>query len=130
VEASTTTGNVTQKDVIEDWLEHALSFVDTKKVKPLKVVVDAGNGMAGKIIPELEPYVPFGVTEMYFELDGTFPNHIANPIEPENIKDLIDRVKAEKADVGVAFDGDGDRAVLIDEQGNASERHGHDRHAR
>jgi len=112
-------GSVSEKDVIEEWLQHALSFVDVKKLKPLKVVVDAGNGMAGKIIPELEPYVPFEVTEMFFELDGTFPNHIANPIEPENIKDLIERVKAEKADVGLAFDGDGDRAVLIDEKGNA-----------
>lgn len=113
------TGTVTEKDVTEDWIEHVLSFVDTAKLKPLSVVVDAGNGMAGKIVPELEPYVPFDVTEMYFELDGTFPNHIANPLEPKNLVDVIDRVKAEKADVGVAFDGDGDRAVLIDEKGNA-----------
>lgn len=112
-------GEITQKDVTEQWLEHVLSFVDTKKLKPLKVVIDAGNGMAGKIVPELEPYVPFDVTEMYFELDGTFPNHIANPIEPANIVDLIKRVKSEKADIGVAFDGDGDRAVLIDETGQA-----------
>lgn len=118
-EASSVVGKVEEKDVIEGWLDHALSFVDVSKLKPLKVVVDAGNGMAGKIIPELEPYVPFNITEMYFELDGTFPNHIANPIEPENIKDLIEQVTSEKADVGVAFDGDGDRAVLIDEKGNA-----------
>jgi phosphomannomutase len=117
--ASEKTGSILEKDVMEGWLDHALSFVDVSKLKPLKVVVDAGNGMAGKVIPELEPYVPFDITEMYFELDGTFPNHIANPIEPENIKDLIERVKAEKADVGIAFDGDGDRAVLIDEKGNA-----------
>lgn len=113
------TGEVTEKDLAEDWIEHVLSFVDSDKLKPLKVVVDAGNGMAGKIFPELEPYVPFEVTEMYFELDGTFPNHVANPIEPENIKDLIHRVKQENADVGIAFDGDGDRAVLIDENGTA-----------
>lgn len=112
-------GKVVEKDVVEDWINHALSFVDVDKLKPLKVVIDAGNGMAGKIVPELEPYVPFEVTEMYFELDGTFPNHVANPIEPENIKDLIARVKKEGADVGVAFDGDGDRAVLIDETGQA-----------
>ncbi len=110
-------GSVTSKDVIEPWIEHVLSFVNIKKLKPLKIVVDAGNGMAGKIFPELEPYVPFDVTEMYFELDGSFPNHIANPVEPENIKDLIARVKKEKADVGIAFDADGDRAVLIDEKG-------------
>ncbi|MCA9332271.1 phosphomannomutase/phosphoglucomutase [Candidatus Saccharibacteria bacterium] len=119
IESDKNLGKYETKDVVEDWIEHVLSFVDSKKLKPLKVVVDAGNGMAGKIFPELEPYVPFEVTEMYFELDGTFPNHIANPIEPENIKDLIERVKKEKADVGIAFDGDGDRAVLIDEQGNA-----------
>lgn len=116
---ATTPGSVTEKDVVEDWLHHALSFIDVKKLKELNVIVDAGNGMAGKIIPELEPYVPFNVVEMYFELDGTFPNHIANPIEPENIVDLIKRVKDEEADVGVAFDGDGDRAVLIDETGQA-----------
>lgn len=118
-QAPANSGSVTEKDVTEDWIQHALAFVNVDDLKPLKVVIDAGNGMAGKIIPELEPYVPFEVTEMYFELDGTFPNHVANPIEPENIKDLIERVRSEKADVGVAFDGDGDRAVLIDEQGNA-----------
>lgn len=113
------TGSYESKDVVEDWLHHVLSFVDPEKLKPLKIVVDAGNGMEGKIFPELEPYVPFDVTEMYFELDGTFPNHVANPIEPENIKDLIEHVKTEGADIGIAFDGDGDRAVLIDEKGEA-----------
>lgn len=116
---SGTPGTITPKDVIEDWLTHALSFIEPNKLKPMKVVIDAGNGMAGKIIPELEPYLPIEVVEMYFELDGTFPNHIANPIEPENIQDLIARVKEEKADLGIAFDGDGDRAVLIDENGQA-----------
>jgi phosphomannomutase len=110
-------GSVTGQDVTEDWLEHVLSFIDPTKLKPLKLVVDAGNGMAGKIFPELEPYVPFEVTEMYFELDGTFPNHIANPLEPKNLTDLVAQVKALKADVGLAFDGDGDRAVLVDEKG-------------
>lgn len=116
---TSTPGTVTQKDVTKDWIKHALGFVDPQKLKPLKVVIDAGNGMAGKIIPELEPYVPFKITEMYFELDGTFPNHIANPIEPENIQDLIRQVRTKKADIGIAFDGDGDRAVLIDEKGTA-----------
>lgn len=114
-----TKGNVTEKDITEPWIEHALSFINTEKLKPLKVVVDAGNGMAGKIFPELEPYVPFDVIEMYFELDGTFPNHIANPLVPENLKDLIKMVKSKKADVGIAFDGDGDRAVLVDDKGNS-----------
>lgn len=110
-------GTVEQKDVVEAWIDHVLGFIDTAKLKPLKLVVDAGNGMAGKIFPELEPYVPFEVTEMYFDLDGTFPNHIANPLEPKNLEDLIKEVRAQKADVGLAFDGDGDRAVLIDENG-------------
>lgn len=110
-------GSVTEKDVAEDWVQHVLSFIDADKLKPLKVVVDAGNGMAGKIFPELEPYVPFEVTEMYFDLDGTFPNHIANPLEPKNLEDLIAKIKEEGADVGIAFDGDGDRAVLVDETG-------------
>lgn len=110
-------GAVTQKDVTEDWIKHVLSFIDTDKLKPLHIAVDAGNGMAGKIFPELEPYVPFEVEEMYFDLDGTFPNHIANPLIPENIVDLQAKIKETKADVGIAFDGDGDRAVLIDEKG-------------
>jgi len=111
-------GEVTEKDITEPWIEHALSFIDAETLKPLKIVVDAGNGMAGKIFPELEPYVPFEVIEMYFDLDGTFPNHIANPLVPENLNDLVKMVKSKKADVGIAFDGDGDRAVLVDDKGN------------
>jgi phosphomannomutase len=110
-------GSVTQKDVTEDWIQHVLSFITADKLKPLKVAVDAGNGMAGKIFPELEPYVPFEVEEMYFDLDGTFPNHIANPLVPENLADLQQKIHDIKADVGIAFDGDGDRAVLVDETG-------------
>lgn len=112
-----TLGDVVEKDLVEAWIDHTLSFIDSAKLKPLKLVVDAGNGMAGKIFPELEPYVPFEVTEMYFELDGTFPNHIANPLEPKNLEDLIATIKEQNADVGLAFDGDGDRAVLVDEKG-------------
>jgi phosphomannomutase len=117
--ASDHQGHLTEHDVTEGWIEHALSFIDVNELKPFKIVVDAGNGMAGKIFPELEPYVPWQVDEMYFELDGTFPNHIANPLEPKNLVDVIARVREIKADVGIAFDGDGDRAVLIDEGGNA-----------
>lgn len=112
-------GNVVDKDVSEYWITHVLSFINTQKLRPLNIAVDAGNGMAGKIFPELEPYVPFQVEEMYFELDGTFPNHIANPLIPENIVDLQNMVKNKKLDAGVAFDGDGDRAVLIDENGES-----------
>jgi len=105
------------KDIVEDWITHTLSFINVDDLRPLKLAVDAGNGMAGKIFPELEPFVPFEVTEMYFELDGTFPNHIANPLEPKNLVDLQKVVRDKKCDVGLAFDGDGDRAVLIDETG-------------
>ncbi|MEI6237217.1 MAG: phosphomannomutase/phosphoglucomutase [Candidatus Saccharibacteria bacterium] len=110
-------GKITQQDITEDWIEHALGFIDTNKLKPLKIAVDAGNGMAGKIFPELEPYVPFVVTEMYFELDGTFPNHEANPLKFETLADMIKVIKEDKLDCGVAFDGDGDRAFLVDEKG-------------
>lgn len=112
-----TLGELQQKDIAEDWIKHVLSFIAVEDLKPLKIAVDAGNGMAGKIFPYLEKHVPFDVTEMYFELDGTFPNHIANPLERKNIEDLIAKIKQENSDVGVAFDGDGDRAVLIDENG-------------
>lgn len=110
-------GSVVEKDVSEAWITHVLSFLGDTKLRPLHIAVDAGNGMAGKIFPELEPYVPFQVEEMYFELDGTFPNHIANPLIPENIVDLQEKIRTQKLDAGIAFDGDGDRAVLIDENG-------------
>lgn len=111
------TGTVTDKDVVEDWIQHVLGFIDASKLKPIKLAVDAGNGMAGKIFPELEPYVPFQVTELFFELDGSFPNHIANPLEPKNLVDIQSAIKKNGCDAGLAFDGDGDRAVLLDEKG-------------
>jgi phosphomannomutase len=110
-------GILHEKDITEEWITHALSFVDTAQLKPLRISVDAGNGMAGKIFPELEPYVPWEVTEMYFELDGTFPNHEANPLKFETLADLNARIKADGLDGGIAFDGDGDRAFLVDETG-------------
>ncbi len=106
-----------QTDIVDAWIDHVLSFIDPKKLKPLRIAVDAGNGMAGKIFPELEPYVPWEVTEMYFELDGTFPNHEANPLKFETLKDLCKVIKDNKLDGGIAFDGDGDRAFLVDETG-------------
>ena len=117
--ASSKTGTVSQKDVSEAWVEHVLNFIDSSSLRSLKIAVDAGNGMAGKIFPEIEPYLPFEVEEMYFELDGTFPNHIANPLEEKNIVDIKKKIKDMSLDAGIAFDGDGDRAVLIDEQGEA-----------
>lgn len=106
------------KYITDEWINHILNFIEIDKLKPFKIAVDAGNGMAGKIFPELEPFVPFEVHEMYFELDGTFPNHIANPLIPENLKDIKQVIKEKNLDLGLAFDGDGDRVVLIDENGD------------
>ncbi len=116
-EAAAKPGDLSSKDIINDWIEHVLSFIDIAKLKPLKIAVDAGNGMAGKIFPALEPKVPWQVTELYFELDGNFPNHEANPLKVENLAELIKTIKANSLDGGIAFDGDGDRAVLVDETG-------------
>jgi len=110
-------GSREARDITEDWINHTLSFIDPTKLRDQHIAVDAGNGMAGKIFPELEPYVPWEVEEMYFELDGTFPNHEANPLKFETLADLIARIKDEKLDGGIAFDGDGDRAFLVDETG-------------
>ncbi len=110
-------GTLEHTEVAEDWIEHTLSFIDTDKLKEIRIAVDAGNGMAGKIFPELEPYVPWEVSEMYFELDGTFPNHEANPLKFETLADLIKNITDNKLDGGIAFDGDGDRAFLVDETG-------------
>lgn len=115
--AANRAGTTEQKDITEDWIKHTLSFVQPDKLKPLKIAVDAGNGMAGKIFPELEPYVPWEVSEMYFELDGTFPNHEANPLKFETLAGMIAKIKADSLDGGIAFDGDGDRAFLVDETG-------------
>lgn len=115
--AAATPGTVEPRDIAEDWVGHVLSFIDAGKLKEMRLAIDAGNGMAGKIFPELEPYVPWDVTEMYFELDGTFPNHEANPLKFETLNDLIATIKENKLDGGIAFDGDGDRALLVDETG-------------
>jgi phosphomannomutase len=115
--AAATPGTVQEQDVTEAWIKHTLSFVEEDKLQPLKLAVDAGNGMAGKIFPELEPYVPWEITEMYFELDGTFPNHEANPLKFETLTDMIKVIKDNNLDGGIAFDGDGDRAFLVDETG-------------
>jgi phosphomannomutase len=109
-------GKVTQHDIMNDWVEHCLKFV-TSPIKPYRVAVDAGNGMAGLVMPEIQKQLPLKVTELFYELDGTFPNHEANPMKPENLKDLIEAVKRDKLDFGIAFDGDGDRAAFVDDLG-------------
>ena len=110
-------GSVEESDIAEDYAEHCLTFINTDDLRPLKIVVDAGNGMAGKMLPPIFEKLPFEYVPMYFELDGTFPNHPPNPIEPENIKELQERVVSEGADFGAAFDGDADRVFVVDEKG-------------
>jgi len=110
-------GRVHARDVLPDFVEHCLSFVESKNIKPLRIVVDAGNGMGGLIVPAVFKRLPLEVIPLYFELDGTFPNHPASPIEPENMADLQAAVRAHKADLGAAFDGDADRVFITDEHG-------------
>ncbi|MGH9199215.1 MAG: phosphomannomutase/phosphoglucomutase, partial [Acidimicrobiia bacterium] len=93
-----------------------LGFIDPSAIKPLKVVVDAANGMGGKVVPLVFDSLPVEVIPLYFELDGTFPNHPADPIQIENLADLRREVTANKADLGMAFDGDADRVFLVDEK--------------
>ena len=110
-------GTVHSKEILNDFADHVLSMIDTKSVRPLKVVVDAGNGMAGKVVPAVFGRLPLQVVPLYFELDGRFPNHLANPLEPENVVDLRHAVLEHKADLGIAFDGDADRMFILDENG-------------
>ena len=109
-------GSVEQRDVLDDYARHCRSFVDGDSLRPLKVAIDAGNGMAGKTVPATLGTLPIEIVPLFFELDGTFPNHPANPIEPENIKQLQEIVLSEGCDVGIAFDGDADRMFLVDER--------------
>jgi phosphomannomutase len=110
-------GSVEESDIAEDYANHCLSFINTEGLRALNVIVDAGNGMAGKMLPPIFEKLPFEYVPMYFELDGSFPNHPPNPIEPENMKELQERVVSEGADFGAAFDGDADRVFVVDEKG-------------
>jgi phosphomannomutase len=108
-------GSLSRRDVLDDFATHSLSFVDRSKIKPLKIAVDAGNGMAGETVPHVFKFLPCEIVPLYFELDGSFPNHPASPIEPENMVDLQAAVRKSKCDLGVAFDGDADRMFVVDE---------------
>ncbi|MFE3601538.1 phosphomannomutase/phosphoglucomutase [Streptomyces sp. NPDC059142] len=112
-----TVGTLAQRDTLEDYAAYLLSLVDLSAIRPLKVVVDAGNGMGGHTVPTVFAGLPLDVVPLYFELDGTFPNHEANPLDPKNLVDLQARVLAEGADLGLAFDGDADRCFVVDERG-------------
>ncbi len=116
-------GEVRDQDLLVDYGRFLRGLVDLSGIRPLRVVVDAGNGMGGFTVPAVLgdaaglPALPLSIDALYFELDGTFPNHEANPIEPENLRDLQARVRATGADIGLAFDGDADRCFVVDERG-------------
>ena len=110
-------GSITAVDLLPGYAEYLRKLVDISSIRPLTVAVDAGNGMAGYTVPKVFEGLPITLIPLYFELDGTFPNHEANPIEPENLRDLQRAVTEHHADVGLAFDGDADRCFVVDERG-------------
>lgn len=109
-------GMVGEKDVLDEFVDHCLGLVDASALAPLKVVVDAANGMGGRVLPPLFERLPVTLVPLYFELDGNFPNHPADPIQIENLAALREAVLKEKADLGMAFDGDADRVFFVDER--------------
>lgn len=122
IPAAETPGTVSEKDVLKGYSEYLRSLVELSGIRPLKVVVDAGNGMGGMTTPAvlgdtILPGLPLDIVPLYFELDGSFPNHPANPLEPANLVDLQKAVVKHGADIGLAFDGDADRCFVIDEKG-------------
>lgn len=112
-------GIVVRKDIAQDYAAHCLSFIDVAALKPYKIAIDAGNGVAGATLPPVLKQLPIEVTELFFEPDGRFPNHPPSPIEPENLVDLQKAIADTGADFGVAFDGDADRMFLVDRHGKA-----------
>ncbi|CAN5911852.1 phosphomannomutase/phosphoglucomutase [soil metagenome] len=117
VPAAATAGSASSMDLLSDFADHVRSFVDVAAFRPLKVVADTANGMGGLVVPAVFESLPFDLEILYPELDGTFPNHPADPIQPENQRDLCGRVREVGADVGFAFDGDADRVFVVDERG-------------
>src|SRR6201996_4293090 len=110
-------GTITHRDLLPGYADYLRKRVNISAIRPLPVAVDAGNGMAGHTVPKVFEPLPITVIPLYFELDGSFPNHEANPIEPENLRDLQKAVKENHADIGLAFDGDADRCFVVDERG-------------
>ncbi|MCZ3387052.1 MAG: phosphomannomutase/phosphoglucomutase [Actinomycetia bacterium] len=110
-------GTITSRDMLADYVAHLHSVVDLTDVRPMTVVIDAGNGMAGLTSPAVFAGLPITMIPLFFELDGAFPNHEANPIEPSNLRDLQAAVVEHGADIGLAFDGDADRCFVVDERG-------------
>ncbi|MGH3216907.1 MAG: phosphomannomutase/phosphoglucomutase [Trebonia sp.] len=110
-------GTISHRDLLPAYAEHLRKLVDISAIRPLTVAVDAGNGMAGRTAPAVFEGLPITLIPLFFELDGTFPNHQANPIDPENLRDLQRAVTEHHADIGLAFDGDADRCFVVDERG-------------
>ena len=110
-------GTASERDVLQGYGEYLRSLVDLAGIRPLKVAVDAGNGMGGHTVPAVLGGLPLEIVPLYFELDGNFPNHEANPLEPANLVDLQALVRESGADIGLAFDGDADRCFVVDERG-------------
>src|SRR5436190_8789213 len=115
--ASGKRGTVTTKDTLAAYVDHVMGFIDAKMIKPFTCVLDAGSGMGGLVAPKLFERLPCKTTRLCFEIDGRFPNHEANPLIEENRRDLVDRVKRDKPDIGIAWDGDADRCFFVDGTG-------------
>ena len=111
-------GGLSQMDVLADYVKHVLAFIDSRIIKPFNVVLDAGSGMAGLVAPKLFEGLPCRTTKLCFEIDGTFPNHEANPLIEENRRDIVERVVRDRADIGIAWDGDADRCFFVDGTGD------------
>ncbi|MCP3855299.1 MAG: phosphomannomutase/phosphoglucomutase [Actinomycetia bacterium] len=116
LEPAGSTGSVSSTDLLDGFANHVLSFVDGSAMRPLKVVADTANGMGGLVVPAVFSRLPFELEVLFPELDGTFPNHPADPLNPDNLVDLQRRVLETGADIGLAFDGDADRVFLVDEK--------------
>ncbi|HEY1737632.1 MAG TPA: phosphomannomutase/phosphoglucomutase, partial [Acidimicrobiia bacterium] len=117
LEKAAVAGTVTRADMLHDFGVHVRNFVDASQLRPLRVVADTANGMGGLVVPIVFDTLPFDLTVLFAELDGTFPNHPADPIQVENLADLRKAVVANHADIGLAFDGDADRVFLVDDLG-------------
>jgi phosphomannomutase len=116
---ASSSGHVTHKDLLTAYADHLHNLVDLSGIRPLTVVVDAGNGMGGHTVPAVFAEGPVTIVPLYFELDGNFPNHEANPLDPKNLVDLQAKVRETGADLGLAFDGDADRCFVVDEKGDS-----------
>src|SRR5690349_1975360 len=116
LERAATPGTVTRRDMVDEFAAHVRGFVDVAALAPLRVVADTANGMGGLVVPRVFDGLPFELSVLFPELDGTFPNHPADPIQAENLRDLQAAIRENGADVGLAFDGDADRVFLVDDR--------------